>query len=330
MTITPISCAAMLFAAILPTRLPAQASPAVTPFTSTDVTLTTPTGTLHGTLLAPAAPAKVPVVFIHPGSGPTDRDGNSRLLPGHNNSLRLLAEGLAVQGIASLRIDKRGIGASAAAMTAEKDLRFDTYVDDALAWLRWLKADPRFTRLVVVGHSEGALIGAVAAGKLPADGYVSLSGAGLPAATILRRQLAGKLPPDLVDVNERILTSLEHGKVVDTIPPALFTLYRPSVQPYLISWFAYDPAAIVGHLSMPVLLANGSTDLQIDTSDVAALTHARRDAQLLWVPGMNHVLKLVSGDMQAQLPSYSDSTLPVAPALINGVATFVLHRGPTP
>ena len=322
--------AAMLLASALLLFTSAARAQVTAPFTSTDVTLSTATGTLHGTLLAPSAPAKVPVVFIHPGSGPTDRDGNSRLLPGQNNSLKLLAEGLAAQGIASLRIDKRGIGASAGAMTAEKDLRFDTYVDDALAWLRWLKTDLRFTRIVVVGHSEGALIGAAAAGRLPADGYVSLSGAGLPAATILRRQLAGKLPPDLVDVNERILTSLEHGHTVDTIPPALFTLYRPSVQPYLISWFAYDPAAIVGHLAMPVLLANGSTDLQIDTSDVAALTHAKKDARLLWVPGMNHVLKLVSGDLQAQLPSYGDPALPVAPALIAGVADFVRGLAPRP
>ena len=317
------AAAMTVLAACLPARVTAQADRTMPPFTATDVTLATPTGVLHGTLLAPAAPARVPVVFIHPGSGPTDRDGNSRLLPGKNNSLRLLAEGLAARGIASLRIDKRGIGASAAAMTAEKDLRFDTYVDDALGWLRWLKTDPRFTRIVVVGHSEGALIGAVAAGRLPADGYVSLSGAGLPAATILRRQLAGKLPPDLVDANEQILASLEHGTVVDTIPPKLWTLYRQSVQPYLISWFRYDPAAVVHGLTMPVLLVNGSTDLQVDSTDVSALAHARPDARLLWIPGMNHVLKLVAGDLTAQLPSYSDSTLPVAPALVSGVAAFV-------
>ena len=326
MTFRRLAFAGIALAPLVPVRAPAQGSPVPSSYRSTDVTLSTPTGTLHGTLLAPAAPARVPVVFLHPGSGPTDRDGNSRLLPGKNNSLRLLAEGLAAQGIASLRIDKRGIGASAAAMAAEKDLRFDTYVDDAVAWLRWLKADPRFTRIVVVGHSEGALIGAVAAGRLPADGYVSLSGAGLPAATILRRQLAGKLPPELVEANERILTSLEHGTLVDTVPPKLWTLYRQSVQPYLISWFRYDPAAVVHGLAMPVLLVNGSTDLQVDSTDISALAHARPDARLLWIPGMNHVLKLVSGDLATQLPSYSDSTLPVAPALVAGIAGFVQAR----
>ena len=293
-------------------------------FASQEVTLATPTGTLAGTLLAPAAPARVPVVFIHPGSGPTDRDGNSRLLSGKNNSLRLLAEALAAHGIASLRIDKRGIGASAAAMTAEADLRFDTYIDDALAWLRWLKADARFTRVIVVGHSEGALIGAAAAGRLPADAYVSLAGAGAPASTTLRHQLTAKLPPALVDENERILTSLEHGTTVATVSAPLWSLYRPSVQPYLISWFRYDPAAVVHALTMPVLLANGSTDVQIDTTEFAALTRARPDATVLWVPGMNHVLKLVTGDAAAQLPSYSDPALPVAPALIDGVVGFIL------
>lgn len=293
-------------------------------FVPVEVTLTTPTGTLVGTLLTPSGTTRMPVVLIHPGSGPTDRDGNSRLLPGKNNSLKLLAEGLAARGVASLRIDKRGIAGSAAALTSEAEIRFDTYIDDAEAWLHWLRAGPRFTRIVVVGHSEGALIGAVAASRLPADGYVSLSGAGARASVVLRRQLAGKLPPELAAENERILTALELNTPVGQVPGPLWTLYRPGIQPYLASWFAYDPAEIVHALGMPVLLLNGSTDFQVDTSDFAALASARPDAERRWIPGMNHVLKLVGGDFAAQLPSYSDPTLPVAPDVIEVLAGFVL------
>jgi uncharacterized protein len=293
-------------------------------FTSQSVTLPTTPGTLTGTLLAPIDTVPVPVVLIHPGSGPTDRDGNSRLLPGKNNSLLLLAEALAARGIASLRIDKRGIGASAGAMTAEQDLRLETYVDDAVAWLRWLRADGRFDRVVVLGHSEGALIGALAAGQFGADGYVSLAGAGERGSGILRRQLAARLPAELATENERVLTALEHGEKVDSVPPKLFMLYRPSVQPYLISWFARDPAAVVRGLAMPLLLVNGSTDIQVDSSDFGALTRARPDARALWLAGMNHVLKMVGNDQNAQVASYSDPALPLAPALVEGVATFVL------
>ena len=94
-------------------------------------------GRLHGTLLLPAAGGMAPVVLIVPGSGPTDRDGNQPQL--RNDSLKQLAEGLAKRGIASLRIDKRGIAASRAAAKQESDLRFDDYVADAAAWLDLLK-----------------------------------------------------------------------------------------------------------------------------------------------------------------------------------------------
>jgi uncharacterized protein len=124
------------------------------PYVAQPATLATATGTLHGTLLAPQGGPAVPVVLIHPGSGPTDRDGNSPLLAGKNNSLRLLAEGLAARGIATLRIDKRGIAESAAALGTEADLRLETLVADAAAWLELLRRDPRFDRVIVLGHSE--------------------------------------------------------------------------------------------------------------------------------------------------------------------------------
>ena len=139
-------------------------------FTSEPAMLGGASGSLHGTVLAPRAGSTLPVVLIHPGSGPTDRDGNNPLLPGKNNSLRLLAEGLAAWGIASLRIDKRGIAGSAAAATGEADLRIDNYAKDAADWVRQLRRDTRFDRVVILGHSEGALIGALAASQVPVDG----------------------------------------------------------------------------------------------------------------------------------------------------------------
>jgi pimeloyl-ACP methyl ester carboxylesterase len=137
--------------------------------TSEPVVLDTPGGKLHGTLLVPAAGrAPYPVVLIIAGSGPTDRSGNSPLLPGANNSLRYLAEGLAAKGVASLRFDKRGVAESVTAAKSESDLRFDTYIEDAVLWGQRLRADRRFSSLVVAGHSEGSLIGAVAAQRLGA------------------------------------------------------------------------------------------------------------------------------------------------------------------
>jgi predicted alpha/beta hydrolase len=131
---------------------------------SVEVHITTSTGTLYGTQIIPTSNVPEPVVLIIAGSGPTDRDGNNPL-GGPNNSLKLLAEGLAGHGIASIRYDKRGIGESSAAGTKEVDLRFDTYVEDAALWIQQLQADSRFSSVTVIGHSEGSLIGMLATQK---------------------------------------------------------------------------------------------------------------------------------------------------------------------
>jgi pimeloyl-ACP methyl ester carboxylesterase len=175
-------------------------------------------GTLYGTLLVPASAKPLPVVLFIAGSGPTDRNGNSRMLPAPNNSLKLLAEGLAAHGIASLRYDKRGIGESKDAMTAEKDLRFETYVDDAVAWANQLRKDSRFNAVIIAGHSEGALIGTIAAQKAAVTGLVSIAGLSRPGDEVLRTQLAGKLPADLTEFNEKALVALKGGKTVDNVP----------------------------------------------------------------------------------------------------------------
>ncbi|ATD63985.1 alpha/beta hydrolase [Janthinobacterium svalbardensis] len=291
-----------------------------------EVALAVAGGVLHGTLSMPDRQGKVPVVLLHAGSGPTDRNGNSAMLPGQNNTLRMLADALARNGIATLRYDKRGIGASASAGLREADLRLDDYIDDATAWLRQLRADPRFTNVLMAGHSEGALIAMVACQKAQLDGCVLIAGAGKALDDILRVQLKPRLPPDLYAQNERILLALKRGERVSDVPPALLALYRPSVQPYLISSLKVDPRAAVGALRMPVLILQGATDLQVSVADAQALSAAAPAARLVIVPGMNHVLKMVSGDLAQQMPSYGDPALPLAPALVDAVTAFVQER----
>ena len=288
------------------------------------VTLTTPTGVLHGTLLMPARTVeRVPVVLIHAGSGPTDRDGNSPLLPGTNNSLKLLAEGLAALGTASVRFDKRGIGASRAAGAREADLRFDTYIEDAESWVAQLRADPRFSTVTIVGHSEGSLIGMVAARRSGANAFVSIAGSGRPAQEVIREQLGQQLSPTLMAGAARALDALAAGRLADSTLPGLESLFRPSVQPYLVSWFRYDPAKEITALTVPALIVHGTADLQVPVTDARLLAAAAPRATLLLVEGMNHVLKLAPGDRAAQMRSYGDPTMPVAPQLTAAIADLL-------
>jgi pimeloyl-ACP methyl ester carboxylesterase len=281
-------------------------------------------GTLHGTLEVPSGEAPCSAAVIISGSGPTDRNGNNPLAGGKNNSLKLLAESLASKGIASVRYDKRGIGESASAMTKEEDLRFETYVDDAVMWGKELQRNKRFTHVTIIGHSEGSLIGLAACQKMDASALVSIAGAGIPASELLLSQLKPKLPKDLFDHAEAIIGQLNQGRMVDPVPPALNTLFRRSVQPYLISWFRYDPAKEAAKLKIPILIVHGSTDIQMDVDNAKVLAKSNKLAKQITIKGMNHVLKKISGNLQEQISSYGDPRLPIAEELVDDITAFMM------
>jgi len=289
-----------------------------------DITISVKDGTLHGTLEIPSGVGPCPAVVIISGSGPTDRDGNNPLAGGKNNSLKLLAESLASHGIASVRYDKRGIGESAQAVTKEEDLRFETYIDDAVLWGKELQKDRRFTHMTIVGHSEGSLIGMVACQKLGGSAFVSIAGAGFPASQIILTQLKPKLPEPLFRDVTSIVDQLNQGQTVTTVPKALHSLFRASVQPYMISWFRYDPAKEVAKLQVPVLIVQGSTDIQISIDDAKTLLKSNKKAKLITISGMNHVLKKVSGNLLEQRSSYGDPDLPIAAGLVHEITAFVM------
>lgn len=134
-----------------------------------------------------------------------------------------------------MRYDKRAVGASAAAVKSESDLRFDTYVEDAAGWIAMLRDDARFSSVTVAGHSEGPLVGMLALQNASANGFASLDGAGRPAPAVLREQLSAQLPANLYAQADAAITQLQEGRLVTDAPPELAALLRPSVQPYLIS-----------------------------------------------------------------------------------------------
>jgi uncharacterized protein len=300
-----------------------SSSPRQGTVTTEQIALETPTGKLFGALELPKSSAPTPVSLIIAGSGPTDRNGNSPAISGANNSLKYLAEGLAAQGIASVRYDKRGVAESVKAAASQADLRFETYIDDAVLWGKQLRADKRFSAVIVIGHSEGSLIGMVAAQKMNADAFVSIAGAGRPAPQGLLDQLKRNLPADLQSQAEMIVKSLSEGKTVEDIPPALAPLFPRSIQPYIISYFKYDPSKEIAKLSIPILIAQGTTDIQVPAQDANLLAQAKPSAKLLMIEGMNHVLKEVPAEQEKQIKSYTDPSLPVAPKLIEGINGFI-------
>ena len=288
--------------------------------TSEAVSLFAMTGSVQGTLTLPASGSASVVALIICGSGPTDRDGNNQFMK--NNCIKMLADSLATAGIASLRYDKRGIGASKEAMSSEENLRFDDYVSDAANWILKLRADKRFARVAVIGHSEGSLIGMLAAGRAKADVFVSIAGVSEPADAVLRRQLMAA-PGGVADIAFPIIDSLAVGKTVSSVPNKLMALFRPSVQPYLISWFKYDPLAALRELGMPILIVQGTTDIQALEADALAMKKAVPSAQLAVIPGMNHIMKNAPEDRMENVKTYANPTLPLSAGAVSSIVGFL-------
>ncbi|HYP56919.1 MAG TPA: alpha/beta fold hydrolase [Beijerinckia sp.] len=278
-------------------------------------------GPLHGTLTLPDGMGQVPTALIIPGSGPVNRDGN--FPNGRNQSLKLLAHGLAERGIATLRTEKRGIGESRAGILREDELRIDTFVDDAIGWVTLLQNERQVGRIYLIGHSEGALIATLAAQRVKVAGVVLLAGAGEPAGKLIRRQLsASGLPSALQNRSDEILNSLEQGKHVADIPHELLVLYRQSVQNYLLSWLPLDPAGELAKLSCPMLIVQGTSDLQISMDDAKRLKATSPAAKFVAVDGMNHVLKSAPMDRSENLRTYNEPDLPLADGLVPAIADF--------
>lgn len=278
---------------------------------------------LHGTLRTPDGVTRAAALFL-PGSGPTDRNGDQP--PIVAATTRLLAEGLAERGVASLRFDKRGIGESAAAAPPESELRFSANVADTRLWIAEAIARTGQPCVWLIGHSEGALVALATAAESREGvcGLVLLAGAGRPAGTVLREQLA-PLPEPLKTQAYDALAELEAGRTVADPPAALMALLRPSVQPYLISWLMLDPAALLAAYDGPVMIGQGGADIQVSMADAEALHAARPDAALAVWDGVNHVLKTAPADRAGNIATYMDPSLPLAPGVVEDVARFILR-----
>ena len=287
------------------------------------IELNTPTGTLYGSLVLPKSDKPVPVVLIIAGSGPTDRNGNNTQ-GGRNDSLKKLAWRLAQNNIASVRFDKRGIAQSQPAAPDERTLNLDQYVTDAVAWGNLLKADPRFADVFVLGHSEGALIASLAAPAMDAAGVISIAGTARPVGQVLREQLQrNNMPPGLLQRSVELIHTLESGRTDDNVPEALQVIFRPSVQPYLISLLRYDPAKAFAGLKMPALIIQGTHDIQVDVNDARLLKAAKPDADLALIEGMNHVMRIVPMDMKRQVQSYNDPNQRLSSELGDRIVRFI-------
>jgi uncharacterized protein len=321
----------MLAALILAATMAATPSPA----TQTFVQAPGPLAPLRGTMLLPAPGA--PMVLIIPGSGPTDRNGNNPLGV-RASTYRLLAQGLAQRGIGTVRIDKRGMFGSRAAVADGNAVTIDDYVTDTESWIATIRKQTGVSCVWVLGHSEGGLVALAAAQKAQGAhdicGLVLVSAAGRPLGEVLRDQLrANPANAPILDQAMAAIDSLEAGKRVDAsqMNPVLLPLFGPQVQGFLISVFSYDPAKLIAAVTMPVLIMQGERDMQVSVADAQRLKQAAPAAKLVLLADTNHVLKTVTtDDRAANAATYANPNLPLAPGVVDAVAGFIASAAKKP
>lgn len=280
---------------------------------------------LGGTLTVPRGATKpVPIVVVIAGSGPTDRNGNS-MMGIRPNSYAQLAWRLAERGIASLRYDKRVLPGTVGTVDLTK-LTLADFAADARVAAESLARDRRFSRVLLLGHSEGASLATMAArGGPPVAGVISVSGLGRPLTVVMREQLSRQFDSATLVRYDSAMAQYLRGELPKDVPPGLAVLFVPMNQTFMRSFATFEPSAALRAVRQPVLIVQGGRDLQVTSKDAEFLHSARPDAQLVVVPLANHVLKQAADTTLAgQLPLYQNPALPIMPEVANAIADWIL------
>ena len=275
---------------------------------------------IHGTLLEAKETQSVLAIIIA-GSGPTDRHGNSLSIKGYY--LKMLADGLNKNGVSTFRYDKRGVSKSLGNLKSTAEIRFSDYINDAKSIINHFKNIKRFTKIVVIGHSEGALIGMIAS-KSIADNFISIAGAGEDYLTVIKRQLSTRAPY-IKAMSDPIINELKKNKLVDSVPPLLNSLFAPNLQTFLIDASSHDPVVEISKLKIPVLIIQGTNDVQITVNDAKILHAAASESRLEIIEGMNHVLRQASENFLLNIQTYGNSDLPIEELVIKLISTFIFE-----
>lgn len=296
-------------------------------FHEEEVELKAPHCTLKGTLTTPTATTdSTTLIILIAGSGPTDRNGNNPQMT--NNSLKMLSDMFVESGYACLRYDKRAIAASELESLQPNGISFEDFINDAIGWVNQYATDERFQDIVLAGHSQGSLVAMCAANRCTnVAAVISLAGAGEPISEVLKWQLGQTLSPEIRGVVDAKLDTLAKGDTLKEVPDYLEVMFHPSIQPFLITWMKYDPAKEAREMKVPLLIINGTTDVQVSVDQAKLLHTAQPDAAYAIIKNMNHVLKFTKEKSGfSQLPVYGDPKMALHPKLSKPILKFLEEK----
>ena len=262
------------------------------------------------------------LAIIIAGSGPTDRDGNNSSMK--SNYLKMLAEELNKNGISSFRYDKRGVSKSLGDIKSPNEIQFLDYVNDVKSIINHFEDTKKYKKIVIIGHSEGSLVGMLAS-KSIADGFISIAGAGVDYLTLIQRQLSNR-SPYIKSMSDPIIEQLKKNRLVDSVPPMLNNLFGTNIQRFLIDASFFDPAVEISKLVMPVLIIQGTNDIQVEVNDAEILHAASSKSRLEIIQGMNHVFRQASENFILNLQTYANPDLPIDKNLPLIISEFIFEQ----
>ncbi|WP_138434558.1 alpha/beta hydrolase family protein [Winogradskyella algicola] len=273
---------------------------------------------IDGTLLIPNDNQKSALAIIIAGSGPTDRNGNQNFLK--NNSLKKLAENLTNSGIATFRYDKRVVKQIRQG-NVDKDMMFDDFVNDAKDVIDYFNEKETYSKIYVIGHSQGSLVGMLAS-KENVDGFISLAGAGQNIGDVIVDQVTN-MAPKLGEEAQKVVDKLKKGETTTDYPQALVSVFNIDIQPFMMNWMQYNPTEVISELKIPVLIVNGTKDLQVSQNEAKLLKEANEKAQLQIIENMNHVLFEIEGDDLENSKSYNEAFREISTKLVDSIVEFI-------
>ena len=274
---------------------------------------------IEGTLLLPKDKKTDEILtIIISDYGPTDRNGNQSFMK--NNCLKQLAEALSSNKIATFRYDKR-IVKQIQTRKSSKDVTFDDLVADATDVIDYFKSRKRFKKIIVLGHGQGSLVG-ILASKKNADAFISVAGTALNIGDVIIKEVEKTAPVQLEKV-KYVIEKLKSGKRVGNYPKELEFVLNPKVQPYMISWMKYNPKEEIKNLDIPILVTNGTKDLQVGNDEGLQLKNASQNVKFVEIKNMNHMLFEIEGNDLENSKSYNESYRKVSQILIDNIIDFI-------
>lgn len=298
----------------------AAAALAMTP---EEVTIPGPGGPIAGTLTDPGDGA--PALILIAGSGPTDRNGDSPLGI-RGGAYKQLAEGLAEQGVATIRYDKRGMFGSATAIPNANKVTFDDYAADAHGWIALMR-ERGHDCVWLGGHSEGSTVAQFAAQNPDGIcGLILISGAGRPILDVMEAQFSRQLPPAMMAQASAAIAQLKAGEEVDAsaLPGPLQPMFTGDIAAFMASSYTIDPADLLPGINVPILIVQGTEDLQVAISEGERMKAVKPEATLITLDGVNHAMKNVPpGNPAANIASYGDAEMKIDPRLAESIASFI-------